>query len=251
MLYEGKQSHSGLYIFNPTMAAHDIQDLKLVKTFIFDGHLMRCIQVMSQVTRFRDLLFVNKICLHNDGQQSMVYSQTLNAYTSTYYEIILRTTIEKVNDIQQNMKQSEFYTDDSVKSVKREVYERWGAKELGYGTGDDQSILGLNGYPCTSGLITHLPQSKLTLGMVFSHPLLCSFQPGLSHPPQFDLMLTRSVHNSDLKGLPSMRNIDTTLSELTMITNLNIVDDEMRHTNFKFGYNLGKIIIRKPLIIDH
>ena len=67
MLYEGKQSHSGLYIFNPKIAAHDIQDLKIIKTFIVDGHLMRCIQVMSQVTRFKDLVFINKVCLHNDG----------------------------------------------------------------------------------------------------------------------------------------------------------------------------------------
>ena len=47
-----------------------------------------------------------------------------------------------------------------------------------------------------------------------------------------------------------MRNIDTTLSELTMIVNLNIVDDEMRHTNFKMGYNLGKNIVRKAMVIE-
>lgn len=180
----------------------------------------------------------------------MVYSQTVSAYTSTYYEVIFRNTIEKVNGVQQTNQKADFYTDDSIKAIKREIYEKNQAKDLGYDTGDTQSILGLNGYPCTSGLITHLPQSKLALGLVFSHPLLCSFQPGLSNPPQFDLMITRSVHNSDLKGLSSMRNIDTTLSELTMIVNLNIVDDEMRHTNFKMGYNLGKNIVRKAMVIE-
>ena len=80
---------------------------------------------------------------------------------------------------------SEFYTDDSYKAIKRKIYSDTDAIELGYDNGDDDSMTGLNGYPCNKGLIVtlngtnHHPLSDLpsllTLGFTLSHPLLCNF----------------------------------------------------------------------------
>ena len=80
---------------------------------------------------------------------------------------------------------SEFYTDDSYKAIKRKIYSDTEAIELGYDNGDDDSMTGLNGYPCNKGLIVTLNNtnqqpiseapSLLTLGFAFSHPLLCNF----------------------------------------------------------------------------
>lgn len=71
-----------------------------------------------------------------------------------------------------------------------------------------ESTLGLNGYPCNSGLIIHDTKSQASLGLALSHPLLCH----LLDSHTFEMMLTRSLHNNDLKGLTSRRNIDTTFS---------------------------------------
>ena len=62
------------------------------------------------------------------------------------------------------------------------------------------------------------------MGMAISHPLLCNFiQNASSH--KFEIMLSRSVHNSDLKGLRSLRNTELSLSELDIISNIHLVAD--------------------------
>ena len=95
---------------------------------------------------------------------------------------------------------------------------------------------GLNGYPCNKGLIIKMngtipdymvEESTVSIGMAVSHPLLCHLlggQPSADDKSQmntFEMILTRSVHNSDLKGLGSLRNTEQTLSELNIAINLN------------------------------
>jgi hypothetical protein len=58
-------------------------------------------------------------------------------------------------------------------------------------------------------------------------------------------MLTRSVHNNDLKGLGSLRNLESSLSELNIAINLNLVNAPQDNLNFLSGYNLGKEAISK------
>jgi hypothetical protein len=54
------------------------------------------------------------------------------------------------------------------------------------------------------------------------------------------MMLTRSVHNNDLKGLGTLRNTEFTLSDLNLAMNLNRLVEGRGHVNFITGYNLGK-----------
>ena len=49
-----------------------------------------------------------------------------------------------------------YYTDDSIKAIKRKIFEEKEAVELGLDNGDEKSMIGLNGYPCNKGLIIHL-----------------------------------------------------------------------------------------------
>jgi hypothetical protein len=86
-------------------------------------------------------------------------------------------------------------------------------------------MTGLNGYPCNKGLIVTLNGTNqhplteapalITFGFALSHPLLCNFfgaqnlsNVSITQPHIFEFMLSRSPHNSDLKGLRSMRNIE-------------------------------------------
>ena len=85
---------------------------------------------------------------------------------SDYNEVVIRTTIESKNIT--------YYTDDSMKSIRRHIYTQEEASELGYDYSDDYSMIGLNGYPCNSGLITHDQLQNISLGMAFSHPVLCN-----------------------------------------------------------------------------
>lgn len=81
-----------------------------------------------------------------------------------------------------------YYTDDSMKAIKRHIYQQDEAAEKGMDYGDEKSMLGLNGYPCNKGLIVnlnatnqqiHSDSSTISLGMAFSHPLLCHFLGGI------------------------------------------------------------------------
>lgn len=65
----------------------------------------------------------------------------------------------------------------------------------------------------------------------------------------FELLLYRSVHNNDNKGLGSIRNIDSLLSELNIAGNINIMSTHQQHSNFKHGYNLGKESIAEKELI--
>lgn len=74
MAYDAKKSNSGLYIFNPTDEASNMdQEISLIKVFISDGDLMKCIQSMSQVSKYRDILFINKLCLEHSGANQMLF----------------------------------------------------------------------------------------------------------------------------------------------------------------------------------
>jgi hypothetical protein len=57
------------------------------------------------------------------------------------------------------------------------------------------------------------------------------------------------VHNSDNKGLGSIRNIESTLSRLEIVGNANRVTNVREHSNFRHGYNLGKESVSKEEII--
>jgi hypothetical protein len=59
---------------------------------------MQCVVVMQQVTKYRDLLFYNKICLEHVGETTMFYKQELRTYSSGYNEIVYRTEIISIND---------------------------------------------------------------------------------------------------------------------------------------------------------
>ena len=135
----------------------------------------------------------------------MIYKQELRSYTSNYNEIVLRTNFETINGEEGVY---EFYTDDSMKAIKRKIYDSEEALILNFNIGDDSSMLGLNAYPCNRGLIANDILSETTMGFAYSSPLLCN----LFYPRTFEIMLQRSVFNTDLKGLPSARSTDTTLS---------------------------------------
>lgn len=84
----------------------------------------------------------------------------------------------------------------------------------------------------------------MALGISLSHPLLCNLlggsKQGEDNSNTFEMMLTRSVHNNDLKGLGTLRNTEFTLSELNLAMNLNRLTAGIDHINFVTGYNLGK-----------
>ena len=82
----------------------------------------------------------------------------------------------------------------------------------------------------------------MALGISLSHPLLCNLLGGSKQGEEntFEMMLTRSVHNNDLKGLGTLRNTEFTLSELNLAMNLNRLTAGLDHIIFVTGYNLGK-----------
>ncbi len=97
----------------------------------------------------------------------------------------------------------------------------------------------------------------LTLGFAMSHPLLCNFfgaqlltNESTPQPHMFEFMLTRSPHNSDLKGLRSMRNIEIGLSELLIVNTFGKLGNSHSHTNFKMNYNLAKENFERELIFQ-
>ncbi len=63
-------------------------------------------------------------------------------------------------------------------------------------------------------------------------------------------MLLRSPHNSDLKGLRSMRNIEIGLSETVIAINFAKIGNTQDHTNFQMNYNLAKEIFEKEIIFE-
>lgn len=66
----------------------------------------------------------------------------------------------------------------------------------------------------------------------------------------FEFMLSRSPHNSDLKGLRSMRNIEIGLSELLIVYTFGKLGSSHSHTNFKMNYNLAKEYFEKEIIFQ-
>jgi hypothetical protein len=54
----------------------------------------------------------------------------------------------------------EYYTDDSMHLLKRHIFTETEALELGLDYGDDKSMLGVNGYPCTKGLVLKMNGSS-------------------------------------------------------------------------------------------
>ena len=67
---------------------------------------------------------------------------------------MIRTEIYEIND--KPVSNLDFYTDDSMKQIKRKVYSLQEAIQIGISmkSGEDEFI-GYNGYPCNSGLISH------------------------------------------------------------------------------------------------
>ena len=132
LAYDGKvQTNSGLYIFNPQHDAQDFKyDMKRVKTVVQDGEIMRCVETFQKVAKYRDLLFSNRVCLENGGETAMFYKQQVRAHSSNYNEIVMRTEVLSVNKQGVLAKFEEggaldiegYYTDDSMKEVKRKVY---------------------------------------------------------------------------------------------------------------------------------
>jgi hypothetical protein len=117
----------------------------------------------------------------------------------------------------------DYYTDDSMKAIKRKIYTSEEAEVLNFNFGDDKTLLGLNGYPCNDGLIVNIngtnqehlsDPATIALGIAISHPLLCHFLGGIVNENDtlafnsYEMILTRSVHNSDNKGLGSIRNVE-------------------------------------------
>ncbi len=104
----------------------------------------------------------------------MHLKQTLRAYTSHYNELTLLTEFQgvSINSITDNKTQSrfmptmEYYTDDSMKAIRRKIFTKDEAQRLSLTYSDN--IMGLNAYPCNSGLITHDIRSNVTLGLALS-----------------------------------------------------------------------------------
>jgi hypothetical protein len=44
MAYDAKNSHSGLYVFNPIEEASELKgEISLVQVFVYDGDIMKCV----------------------------------------------------------------------------------------------------------------------------------------------------------------------------------------------------------------
>jgi hypothetical protein len=56
----------------------------------------------------------------------------------------------------------------------------------------------------------------------------------------FEIFLSRSVHNNDLKGLKALRNTESSLSELNLAINVNRISSKESHNRFIHNYNMGK-----------
>jgi len=82
--------------------------MKFVKAYVFEGQLMQCVLVMQQITKYRDLLFYNKICIEHVGETMMFYKQDLRSYSSGYNEIVYRTEVININNAGDISTDSEF-----------------------------------------------------------------------------------------------------------------------------------------------
>lgn len=206
---------------------------------------------------------MNRVCLEQVGETKSYLKQQLRSYSSSYNEIVYRSSIISIDNqgVQSTSPSGidfDYYTDDSMKSIKRKVFSLNEAIEKRLDFGGERSLHGLNGYPCNKGLILNLngknsnaneESSSVTLGFALSHPLLCHILGGYpaaddsSAMNTFEFMLSRSVHNNDLKGLKALRNTESGLSELNLAINMNRRDSKDSHNDFIHSYNLGKEVI--------
>lgn len=138
--------------------------MKFVRAVVQEGELMKCVLTFHQVNKYRDLLFMNRICIENAGETSMFYKQQVRAHSSAYNEIVLRTEIESISyqGVVNKEMTIDYYTDDSMKAIKRKIYKDTEAESLNMDHGDDKSMLGLNGYPCNKGLIINMNGTQQT-----------------------------------------------------------------------------------------
>ncbi|CDW83393.1 lysosomal alpha- [Stylonychia lemnae] len=247
MRYDGKDTNSGLYLFNPYSKAELIEGLRLVKVIKDDGPLFQCLKIFHQSDKQGDILFSNDICLDKYGDSQDLIHQNLRAYTSTYNELVLRQQIIEINGKQAvNL---DFYTDDSIKQIKRKVYTLQEAIQIGISMASGQDeFVGYNGYPCNNGLVINGMSAGVSIGMSLSHPVTCH----LIDSNTFEMILTRSLGNNDIKGISSLRNTDITLSDLKINLNIDKVNDYKTSIDFINTYNLGKALIKdQPLIFTH
>jgi hypothetical protein len=104
---------------------------------------------------------MNRICLEAVGETKSFIKQQLRSYSSSYNEIVYRTAItsidnQGVNSTSLNDLKFGYFTDDSMKSIKRKVFLKKEAIDKRLDFGGENSLHGLNGYPCNKGLILDL-----------------------------------------------------------------------------------------------
>lgn len=152
MIYDGKDTNSGLYVFNPKHEASEVEDLELNSVQIENGPIMSCLTAFLVASKKYDVVFSSRFCLSKNGEERDVIKQQVRAYSSIEFEVVLRTDVIQANEEEVSL---EYFTDDSVKQIKRHLYSQEEARLLGYdySQDDEQMQIGLNTYPCTKGLL--------------------------------------------------------------------------------------------------
>ncbi len=87
---------------------------------------MKCIRTFHQVTKYRDMLFENEVCLEKGGESSDSYRQRLSTYSSTYDELVLRTTFKNRGSDQSGT----FYIDNGNLAISKDFMTKSQAKDL-------------------------------------------------------------------------------------------------------------------------
>eukprot|EP00347_Sterkiella_histriomuscorum_P014208 403361757 len=205
--YDGKDTHSGLYVFSPKSQAKPVVNIKLDKIHLQDGNLQVCADIFHKSDRMGDILFHNQLCLDKVGQQQGILRQKISSYTSNYNELVIRTKVDTVNS--KDIKEVKFFTDNSLDLIRRHSFTLDQALDNGLAFEMDKiPQIGYNNYPCTSGLV--IESNEYLHGQAFSHPVACH----LIDDQTYELILIRSLGNNDVKGTPSLRNLDVSISQI-------------------------------------
>ncbi|CDW82185.1 lysosomal alpha-mannosidase [Stylonychia lemnae] len=239
---DGRLTHSDLQGISSKYQAQFIQESRVQRISFDIGGLFQCIRFYGVVTKFRDMMIHTTYCLHKKGQYQSIVNSNIKTFSGGQSEVIIRTSLESLYPDAPY----KFYLDDSMRSNRQVFMDKESAvlRQMGV---NDQSIHNeaYNSYPCNKGFIVQEPSLKTNIGFTFSHSTSCI----LHDKNQIDLVLSRSLFNTDInqKSMPRFSDLD--ISNLDYSINVGLTLSVEEHDDFLNQYQAGKQQIQQDYMM--
>lgn len=201
LLVTGKDSGSGIYLFNPRKEPIDLvfKDVKMARHDL--GSTMSIIQIFKQSTAEKMLKTLVQVSKSKDITNRHLFIE-IQFQSNRYAEYQLH--IEKTKHSDNSVYKG--YVDDSLKTVERPIYHT----NIDVNRTTDIELLGYFTYPCVMGgalreqysqtpdrLKNSVKDSESFLGWANSNPIGCTF----TDNNKVSFMIFRSAGRSDNKGV--------------------------------------------------